>query len=196
MAVSRVKISTDKMNKYKCLNRNMYAVGEYQIVPIRLKDRHEIMNWRNEQIYHLRQREPLTKEKQDNYFEQVVKKLFDQVEPNQILFSFLKNDECIGYGGLVHINWIDKNAEVSFVMNTSLEGDNFIRYWSIYLDLIEKIAFSDLVLRKLYIYAFDLRPHLYKALELNSYFLDARLKDHCFFNGEFKDVVIYSKLCK
>ena len=174
----------------------MYAVGEYQIVPIRLKDRHEIMNWRNEQIYHLRQREPLTKEKQDNYFEQVVNKLFDQVEPNQILFSFLKNDECIGYGGLVHINWIDKNAEVSFVMNTSLEGDNFIRYWSIYLDLIEKIAFSDLVLRKLYIYAFDLRPHLYKALELNSYFLDARLKDHCFFNGEFKDVVIYSKLCK
>ena len=118
------------------------------------------------------------------------------MEPNQILFSFLKNDECIGYGGLVHINWIDKNAEVSFVMNTSLEGDNFIRYWSIYLDLIEKIAFSDLVLRKLYIYAFDLRPHLYKALELNSYFLDARLKDHCFFNGEFKDVVIYSKLCK
>ena len=63
----------------------MYAVGEYQIVPIRLKDRHEIMNWRNEQIYHLRQREPLTKEKQDNYFEQVVNKLFDQVEPNQIL---------------------------------------------------------------------------------------------------------------
>jgi hypothetical protein len=47
---------------------------------------------------------------------------------------------------------------------------------------------------KLYVYAFDLRPHLYEALESNAYFLDARLKEHCCFQGEFKDVVIHSKL--
>ena len=56
------------------------------------------------------------------------------------------------------------------------------------------VPFKDMNFSKLYVYAFDLRPHLYSALEAISYFLDARLKDHCFFNNEFKDVVIYSKL--
>ena len=49
-------------------------------------------------------------------------------------------------------------------------------------------------IHKIFTYAFDLRPHLYDVLELNGYFKDARLKDHCFFQGDFKDVLIYSKL--
>ncbi|MDZ7846859.1 MAG: GNAT family N-acetyltransferase [Owenweeksia sp.] len=101
----------------------IFTDGEYAIVPLRNKDRYSIMEWRNEQIYHLRQPEPLTKEKQDWYFENVVSALFEQEQPNQILFSFLKDDECIGYGGLVHINWIDKHGEISFVMNTELQRD-------------------------------------------------------------------------
>jgi hypothetical protein len=52
-------------------------------------------------------------------------KLFEQQQPSQLLFSFLENDKCIGYGGLVHINWIDSNAEISFIMNTQLEKDRF-----------------------------------------------------------------------
>jgi len=152
------------------------------------------LQWRNEQIYHLRQSKPLTKEDQDQYFEKVVSILFDQEKPDQILFSFLIGDICIGYGGLVHINWVDNNAEVSFVMNTSLESERFNMYWTLYLGLLERVAFNDLNFHKLYVYAFDLRPHLYIALEANNYFLDARLKDHCLFEGVFKDVVIYSKI--
>lgn len=184
------------MSKYKVLTQQSYKNGEFEIVPIRHEDRFEILKWRNEQIYHLRQNEPLTVEKQDTYFNTTITSIFNEEEPNQILFSFLEGDECIGYGGLVHINWIDKNAEVSFVMNTELEKEGFSKNWSEYLYLIEKVAFNDLIFRKLYVYAFDLRPHLYSALEGNSYFLDARLKEHCFFNDEFKDVVIYSKLNK
>lgn len=45
------------------------------------------MKWRNEQIYHLRQAKPLTKEDQNAYFENVVAKLFEDDHPNQILFS-------------------------------------------------------------------------------------------------------------
>ncbi len=182
------------MKKYQCITQQEFSNGEYKLVPIRFEDRYEIMNWRNEQIYHLRQKEPLTIEQQDAYFENVVAKLFDQERPNQILFSFLKNEELIGYGGLVHINWEDRNAEISFVMKTSLEADNFQNNWSCFLELLEKVAFEELKFRKVYIYAFDLRPHLYVALENNHFFKDARLKDHCFVEGEFKDVLIYSKL--
>ena len=182
------------MRAYKCLDQQVFTSGEYRLVPIRHEDRYDIMKWRNEQIYHLRQAEPLTKESQDAYFKNVVAKLFDQERPTQVLFSFLKEEECIGYGGLVHINWVDQNAEISFIMNTSLEEDSFESIWGSYLLMIEQVAFEAMEFHKVYVYAFDLRPHLYKALENKGYFLDARLKEHCFFQGEYKDVVIHSKL--
>ncbi|MEO9872952.1 GNAT family N-acetyltransferase [Ekhidna sp.] len=182
------------MKYYKILDKQVFSSGDYSIVPIRLEDRYLIMKWRNEQIYHLRQKNSLTKEQQDDYFSNVIAKSYDQVSPHQLLFSFLKESECIGYGGLVHINWIDMNAEISFIMNTELEKSGFKSIWSCYLELIELIAFDQLEFHKIYVYAFDLRPHLYDTLESSSYFLDARLKDHCFFEGSFKDVVIYSKI--
>jgi RimJ/RimL family protein N-acetyltransferase len=182
------------MREYKALTQQTYKNGEFEIVPIRQEDRFEIMKWRNEQIYHLRQSEPLTVEKQDKYFNTTIAPLFYEEKPNQILFSFLEGNECIGYGGLVHINWIDRNAEVSFIMNTRLEETSFSENWSIFLKCLEQLAFSELEFHKIFIYAFDLRPHLYDVLELNGYFKDARLKDHCFFQGDFKDVLIYSKL--
>lgn len=182
------------MRIYKALNQQVFEAGNYRLVPIRHEDRYAIMQWRNEQIYHLRQAEPLTKEKQDWYFENVVAKLFEQEQPGQILFSFLKGEECIGYGGLVHINWLDKNAEVSFIMDTELEKNGFQLNWHSYAKLIEQVAFGVLSFKKLYVYAFDLRPHLYETLEECGYFLDARLRSHCLFQGVFKDVVIYSKL--
>lgn len=180
--------------KYPFLKKNIFSDGEYSIVPIRYEDRMKIMQWRNEQIYHLRQAKPLTETDQENYFNNVVAQLFEQEQPNQILFSYLKNGECIGYGGLVHINWIDKNAEISFVMNTKLENDEFHFHWRTYLKLLEKVAFEGLSLHKIYTYAFDIRPHLYKAVESAGFTKEAVLKEHFYFNGKFKDVVIHSKV--
>lgn len=181
------------MRTYKILQQQVFTDQNYSLVPIRNEDRYDIMKWRNEQLFHLRQSEPLTKEKQDAYFTNVVSKLFDQHQPNQILFSFLENDICIGYGGLVHINWIDKNAEISFVINTTLEKDNFKEFWQNYLSLIEEVAFTELNFHKIFTFAFDLRPHLYTALEGGGYNKEAQLKEHCYFNCEYKDVIIHSK---
>lgn len=182
------------MNSYRSLHKQVFTLGEYSIVPIRFEDRIDIMNWRNEQIYHLRQSKPLTMPDQEQYFQKVVVPLFDQEQPGQILFSYLENEKCIGYGGLVHINWVDMNAEISFVMDTSLEKDDFQFHWSNFLKLIEEVAFKFLKYHKLYVYAFDLRPHLYKVLVREGYFHDATLNEHCHFNGKYIDVVIHSKL--
>jgi RimJ/RimL family protein N-acetyltransferase len=151
------------------------------------------MQWRNEQIYHLRQSKPLDKKSQDKYFDNVVTKLFQDEKPDQILFSYLENGYCIGYGGLVHINWIDKNAEISFVLNTSLEI-KFVDHWCYFLTLIEQVAFKELRFHKIFTYAFDLRPLLYKALEKSRFTKEAVLKNHTYFNNKFIDVVIHSKL--
>ncbi len=177
---------------YKCLSEQIVVFENYKIVPIRFQDRYDIMNWRNEQIYHLRQSELINHDSQDLYFANVVSKIFYEEKPNQVLFSYLENDKCIGYGGLVHINWIDFNAEISFVLNTELEN-KFIDHWGIFLKLIERIGFEGLKLNKLYTYAFDLRPNLYIALEKSHYFQEAKLYRHTFFQNKFIDVVIHSK---
>jgi len=182
------------VNQYRCLKNSIVEQGRFSIVPIRYEDRISIMNWRNEQIYHLRQNRTLTIGDQDDYFVNVVSKLFDLEEPDQILFSFLEDGKCIGYGGLVHINWIDRNAEISFIMDTKLESHAFEKYWSEYLNLIEAVGFKDLELHKIYTYAFDLRPHLYEVLYSSGYKLDAKLNQHCFFNGNYIDVLIHYKL--
>lgn len=182
------------MNSYKVLNKQVFSNGNYSIVPIRYEDRLDIMKWRNEQIYHLRQDQPLTIKNQEYYFQKNISKLFDDEKPNQILFSFLENDKCIGYGGLVHINWIDKNAEISFIMETDLEKEYFQSHWLTYLGLIEELAFVELNLHKIFIYAFDLRPHLYLAVEKGGFIKEAILKEHCKFEEKFIDVVIHSKI--
>jgi RimJ/RimL family protein N-acetyltransferase len=179
--------------KYKVLSKNNFSEQEFHITPIRDKDRHNIMRWRNEQMYHLRQSIPLSKDEQDYYFKTRIAKLFDEEYPVQFLFSFLKNDKCIGYGGLVHINWKDSNAEISFVMQTSEESENFKKNWTIFLKLIEKVAFDHLEFKKIYIYSFDLRPKLYEVTNENHFIQEARLKNHVFSGDAFFDVLIHSK---
>jgi RimJ/RimL family protein N-acetyltransferase len=180
------------MRYYKILDQQTFTKGIYSIVPIRHEDRYHIMRWRNEQIYHLRQSKPLTSEDQDNYFDGAVKDLFEKEKPEQILFSYLENEKCIGYGGLVHINWKDRNAEISFIMDTSLEADYFSLHWHNWIAIISEVAFKQLGLHKIYTWAFDLRPHLYLALESAGMKKEAVLKEQCCYNGKYLDVVIHS----
>ena len=181
------------MRNYICLTTSVFEENSITLVPIRDEDQFEIMIMRNEQMYHLRQAKHLTVEDQDYYFENVVSKLFELQKPDQLLFSLLKDNIFVGYGGLVHINWIDRNAEISFIMKTELEQDNFEYLWINYLSLLNKLAFKELNLHKIYTYAFDLRPHLYPVLEKAGFTEDARLNEHCFFDGKFLDVVLHSK---
>ena len=181
------------MRKYKCLTRNEYRLNSFKLIPLRDEDKFSIMKWRNEQMYHLRQAKKLTEQDQENYFKTVVDKLFEQDKPEQLLFSFLENDSCIGYGGLVHINWLAKNAEVSFIMNTANETNFESSHWTNFLKLIDQIAFQDLALHKIFCYAYDVRPHLYTYLLQNNFVLEARLKEHYLLEGNYYDVVIHSK---
>jgi RimJ/RimL family protein N-acetyltransferase len=182
------------MSKYIALKNQVVVLGKYSIVPIRHEDRHLIMEWRNQQMHHLRQEKPLTKEMQDEYFTNVISKIFKQEQPEQILFSYIKDFECIGYGGLVHINWRDKNAELSFIMKTELEEIEFELHWKNFLKMINDIARNDLRLIKTYTYAYDLRPKLFNALEDSCYKLEARLRKHKNIDNNFIDVLIHSRV--
>ena len=54
------------MPNYISLKKQIYTHNGYEIIPIRDIDKYDIMKWRNEQIYHLRQENLLTKLDQKN----------------------------------------------------------------------------------------------------------------------------------
>ena len=179
---------------YKCLSQLEFKHGAYKLVPIRDEDKYQIMQWRNEQIHILRQKEPLTKEKQEWYFKNVVDKLFVEEKPGQLLFSFLENDVLIGYGGLVHIDWESRNGEISFITATERAKDNIkiINDWKIYLMILKALTATQLGFTKIYTYAYGIRSNLFPMLIENNFMEEGRLKSHIAIQGEFHDVLIHS----
>jgi len=140
--------------------------------------------------------EPLSRSAQDLYFNNTISQLFNDEKPDQILFSYLENDICIGYGGLVHINWDDRHAELSFIMDTQLEASAFAEHWTNYIQLICEVAFKEIGLHKIFTYAYDIRSNLYPILEEQGFSLEARLTDHKLIENNYVDVVIHSRLNK
>jgi RimJ/RimL family protein N-acetyltransferase len=183
------------MNRtYKNINSDSFNNGIYSLVPIRDEDKYDIMNWRNNQLDILRQETVLLIEQQEIYFKTVVDKLFDVEKPKQLLFSFLENNKLIGYGGLVHIDWETKTAEVSFLTETSRNknADMFISDWVNYLAILKKIATDYLNFTCIYTYAYDLRQNLYIALQAAGFAEINRRKNHININDKNVDVVIHS----
>ena len=107
-----------KLKKYSILINNKILFKNYSIIPLRKSDIQKIRVWRNDQMNILRQTTNLTPKNQLNYFNEFIKTSFQDNKPNIILFSFLLDKICIGYGGLVHINWNSKSAEISFLNDT------------------------------------------------------------------------------
>lgn len=187
-------IKKEIQRSYKCLPQKEFIYDNYKLVPIRDEDKYVIMKWRNEQIKILRQKEPLTKEMQETYFSSVVDELFFEDRPSQLLFSFLENNILIGYGGLVHIDWERRTAEISFLTATDRNKDaqQFSNDWSVYLKILKKISDIHLGFAKIFTYSYDIRPQLYKVLNENNFVEEQRIKDHVIIESETYDVLINS----
>ena len=180
--------------KYKCIVNNEFSIGNYKIAPLRFNDRSDIMQWRNDQIIFLRQSELLTDDRQYKYFDKILRLHFDEDTPNQLLFSFFENDKLIGYGGLVHVDWKSKNAEISFILKTDLnDEDQYFEKFTVYLQLISTLA-KEIPIHKIYTYGYDLSEYRFKPLIAESFILEARLKQHKKLKHKLHDVLIYSKI--
>ena len=54
-----------------------------------------------------------------------------------------------------------------------------------FISLLENMAFKDLQFHKVFTYAFNLRPHLFSVLQKCGFKEEARLSEHCYFNGKY-----------
>ena len=181
------------MKKYSFLEKNSYSFKNYKIIPIRFDDLLKIKNWRNEQLQILRQNKPLNDSEQLSYYENTIKKSLIAKEPDQILFSFLLNDECIGYGGLVHIDWNKNEAELSFLNETkrSLNDVIFENDFKIFLKLIFEISFCELSIKKIKTEAYDIRKNLIKILEETGFIFDKKITSSVMINDINHDSLLH-----
>lgn len=184
------------MNVYKCLAKSVYEKEGYKLTTLREEDIFLIKDWRNAQIDVLRQKNKLTDEDQTRYYKSVVAPEFDKTRPSQILFSLLYEQSLIGYGGLVHISWEDKRAEVSFLVNPerALNDALYAKDFGAYLSLIKSAAYDDLKFNRLFTETYDIRPYHVSILEQNGFILEGRLRKHNFIQGKYVDSLIHGNL--
>jgi len=179
--------------KYRILKNNKFTLGLYRIIPIRFEDQSIVMQWRNDQINILRQKSLLTAEQQDQYFTHVLLKNFNESQPDQLIFSFFKSTELIGYGGLVHIDWKSKNAEISFLLSTKLnDPQTYKESFEIFLDLMIKLAI-EAEMHKIFTFGYDVASYRFEPLISRKFNQEACLKKHINIDGIFLNALIYSK---
>lgn len=182
--------------KFECLKHDRYFFQEYSILPLRKKDMQSIRKWRNDQIDVLRQNQFLTEEDQIEYFNTVIKRTYDEKEPECMLFSLMLKNTCIGYGGLTNIDWISKSAEVSFLLDTNqiMESKVYRKHFLAFLNMIISLIFVELEFNRLFSETYDIRPLHIKILEEVGFKLERRLKKHVYIKGSFVDSLIHGFL--
>ena len=179
--------------KYSFLASNKFCLDEYCLVPFMEQEMELIRKWRNEQIDYLRQNKPLTKDEQSKYYHQVIKKSFYEKKPEMILFSFILKNNCIGYGGFVHIDWNLKKAELSFVLDTNRTEklETYKKEFSIFLKIILNIGFKQILFHKIFTETSDIRPNTILVLEKAGFVLENRLSSKNYINGSYVDSLFH-----
>ncbi len=156
-----------KRKKYSFLKFNDYSVNNYSLLPLRYEDIFKVKKWRNDQIHILRQNKILSDLDQENFYQGLIEKSFYNSNPNEILFSFLLNDVCIGYGGIVYVDWEKKTAEISFINETkrSIQNQIYENDFNTFISLLFPISFSELKFNKLTTETYGIRRNTLQILD-------------------------------
>ncbi len=181
---------------YQSLKKSVFVNGDFSIVPLRENDMESIRQLRNAQMNVLRQKLEITKESQQLYFQNVVSPLFLNDSPTQLLFSFLQNDNVIGYGGLVNISWQDKRAEMSFLVKpeiTSINSD-YKKAMSEFISLTKELVFKEMNFNRLFTETYAFRDLHISILLENGFKEEGQMREHIFENGKFYDSIVHSIL--
>jgi RimJ/RimL family protein N-acetyltransferase len=176
---------------YATLERNGFALRTVQPADIE-----PIRQWRNAQMNVLRQTTPISAEAQEAYFAETIWPSLSESRPANILLAFLENGSLIGYGGLVHIAWGDRRAEVSFLLTPKLAGDEPVygARFAAFLGLIRELAFQGLGLHRLFTETYAFRTAHIAVLEQAGFRLEGRMRDHVVIDGQPIDSLLHGCL--
>jgi hypothetical protein len=180
------------VKKYVILKNQRYEYNDYSLLTIQPEFIQSIRIWRNQQISFLRQKSIITELEQIYYFNESVWPDMNSQKPRNILMGYFKNKLLIGYGGFVHISWEDKRAEISVLLSPDrmLESFIFEEDLSSFLYLIQKIAFEELELNRLFTETYSIRATQIAILEKCGFKYEGKLKQHVIVDSVPADSII------
>jgi RimJ/RimL family protein N-acetyltransferase len=178
---------------YACLSKSVVCDGDLALTAVRPEDIEAIRLCRNAQMDVLRQSAPIAPDEQTAYYAASIWPDMPRSQPRNILFAYLESGKFIGYGGLAHIAWEHRRAEVSFLLDPGLAqaDDLYARYFSTFLRLIQTVAFGDLQLHRLFTETYATRAHHIAVLESSGFRREGTLKDHVRIQGKPVDSLIH-----
>ena len=182
------------MNTWSCLRQQYYEYMDYSIEPIKHDFIEPIRCWRNSQMDVLRQTAPISPSQQEAYFSKTILPSMSLMNPPNILMGLLLSDKLIGYGGLVHISWRDKRAEMSFLVD-NLRATNIDQYkldFIAFISLIRNLTFVELGFHKLFTETYAFRCDHIDILEAAGFQREAVLRDHVMIDNKYVDSIIHS----
>lgn len=171
--------------------RQEFVDNDLRLVPIRQGDLRAIMNWRNAQMAFLRQDAPLSEEDQQRYWNRL-RAGFQDYNPDEILFSYLDQDRCIGYGGLTRISWSSRNGELSFLMDPEVE--DYPYHFTSFLKILKEVVFQNLRFHRIWSETYDVRPEHVAILEKCGFIPEGRMRQHARVEGKWVDALIHGCL--
>ena len=109
---------------------------------IKYKHIFQILEWRNKQIKYLRQKRKINLIYQIYYYFFKINNQYNKVKPDQLLYMVNYKKKIIGYGGLVHIDWSNRQSEISFLTSPNIHTNKAIykKYFNNFFEIIENFA--------------------------------------------------------
>jgi hypothetical protein len=177
------KVDTRKY--YKILKCSKYSNHPYSLTTVSENHIESIRGWRNDQVEVLRQDGEISKNNQIKYYENVVWPELNLSEPGRLLFSFFKDSELIGYGGLVHIDWERMSAEMSFLLSTKrMKNDSqYQEDLMNFIAIMKVIAFYELAFKKVVTETYSFRRVTIETLGKAGFVIDDSV-DKCKINSK------------
>jgi len=189
------KMADPLIRHYVCMRRNVISGNGLELKAVQPDEIETIRQWRNAQMDVLRQSAEITPEKQRHYFQTTIWPDMAVPNPRNILLSIRLNGNLIGYGGLVHVSWENRRAEVSFLLDPQYQQGSLAYHEAFvsYLNLLSQIAFETLNLCKLFTETYDLRHEHIRSLESAGFTREGVLHKHVLIRGSFHDSLIHAR---
>lgn len=181
---------------YACLPHPRVEQNGFSVETVQPGHIQSIRAWRNAQLDILRQAAPISPEQQETYFAAQIWPALAAPQPANILLSFHEGERLIGYGGLVHIAWEHRRAEVSFLLDpqAATPVEAYARRFTAFLGLMKKLAFDELGFERLFTETYAGRTDHIAVLEAVGFRREGVLRRHIRIDGRGVDSLMHGCL--
>ncbi len=169
--------------------QNIYK--DYGIRELRRQDLSLIKDWRNKQMDILRQNQKLTNDDQDRYWERIS---FGNQE--RLLAIVDETGDLIGYGGLVHVDYVSQKGEISFLLDPKLSesDEEFLGIFTGFVKHMLNVGFGDMNMNRVVTETYVFRKRIILALEKIGFRKEGVLRENVYKKGHYYDSVLHAML--